>query len=138
MAASAGLLPGSSVRLETVIDGPLPEVLGDRDRLIQVLVNLVSNALKFTEQGSVTCRARVQGHFVVIDVVDTGIGIPESEHYKVFEKFNQIGTSLTSKPKGTGLGLAICKHIVESHGGRIFFVSKPGAGSTFTFTLPIA
>lgn len=138
MAASAGLLSSSTVRLDTVIDGPLPEVLGDRDRLIQVLVNLVSNALKFTEQGSVICHARIQGHYVVIDVVDTGIGIPESEHCKVFEKFNQIGTSLTSKPKGTGLGLAICKHIVESHGGRIFFVSKPGAGSTFTFTLPIA
>jgi PAS domain S-box-containing protein len=138
MAASAGLLPDGKVRLETVIDGPLPVVLGDRDRIIQVLVNLVSNALKFTEQGSVTCRARADGHFVVVDVADTGIGIPEGEHCKVFEKFNQIGTSLTTKPKGTGLGLAICKHIVESHGGRIHFVSKPGAGSTFTFTLPIA
>ena len=138
MAASAGLIQGKDVRLETVIDGHLPEVLGDRDRLIQVLVNLVSNALKFTEQGTVTCRARAQGHYVVVDVADTGIGIPEAEHYKVFEKFNQIGTSLTTKPKGTGLGLAICRHIVESHGGRIFFVSKPGAGSTFTFTLPIA
>ena len=138
MAASAGLIQGKDVRLETIIEGSLPEVLGDRDRLIQVLVNLVSNALKFTEKGTVTCRARAQGHYVVVDVADTGIGIPESEHHKVFEKFNQIGASLTNKPKGTGLGLAICRHIVESHGGRIFFVSQPGAGSTFTFTLPIA
>lgn len=138
MAASAGLLPDGKVRLKTVIEGTLPAVTGDRDRIIQVLVNLVSNALKFTEQGTVTCRARVDGHFVVVDVSDTGIGIPESEHYKVFEKFNQIGTSLTNKPKGTGLGLAICKHIVESHGGHIHFVSTPGVGSTFTFTLPIA
>jgi PAS domain S-box-containing protein len=138
MAASAGLLPDSKVRLETVIETPLPAVLGDRDRIIQVLVNLVSNALKFTEQGTVTCRARAEGGFVVMDVADTGIGIPESEHGKVFEKFNQIGTSLTTKPKGTGLGLAICKHIVESHGGHIHFISSPGTGSTFTFTLPIA
>jgi len=138
MAASVGLLQGKRVSLSTSIEGRLPEVLGDRDRLIQVLVNMVSNALKFTESGSVTCRARVEGHYVVIDVIDTGIGIPESEQHKVFEKFNQIGATLTNKPKGTGLGLAICKHIVESHGGRIFFVSRPGAGSTFTFTLPIA
>lgn len=139
MSASAGLLAsGHRVALNTRIEGRLPEILGDRDRIIQVLVNLVSNALKFTEQGSVTCRARVEGHFVVIDVSDTGIGIPEDEQHKVFEKFNQIGATLTNKPKGTGLGLAICKHIVESHGGRIFYVSKPGAGSTFTFTLPIA
>jgi len=138
MAASAGLLHNQDVRLETAIEGELPVVIGDRDRLIQVLVNLVSNALKFTEKGTVTCRARCLDGSVVVDVADTGIGIPESEHYKVFEKFNQIGATLTNKPKGTGLGLAICKHIVESHGGRIFFVSKPGVGSTFTFTLPIA
>jgi PAS domain S-box-containing protein len=139
MSASAGLLAASKkVTLATRIEGKLPEVMGDRDRIIQVLVNLVSNALKFTERGSVTCRARLEGHYVVIEVADTGIGIPEAEQHKVFEKFNQIGVTLTNKPKGTGLGLPICKHIVESHGGRIFFVSKPGSGSTFTFTLPIA
>ncbi len=139
MSASAGLLAANNqVALKTCIEGRLPEVMGDRDRIIQVLVNLVSNALKFTERGSVTCRARTDGHYVVIEVTDTGIGIPESEQHKVFEKFNQIGVTLTNKPKGTGLGLPICKHIVESHGGRIFFVSKPAAGSTFTFTLPIA
>ncbi|WP_029458984.1 PAS domain S-box protein [Solidesulfovibrio alcoholivorans] len=139
MSASAGLLAASKdVALKTCIEGRLPEVMGDRDRIIQVLVNLVSNALKFTERGSVTCRARADGHYVVIEVTDTGIGIPDTEQHKVFEKFNQIGATLTNKPKGTGLGLTICKHIVESHGGRIFFVSKPAAGSTFTFTLPIA
>lgn len=138
MAASAGLLHGKDVCLKTAIEGTLPIVCGDRDRIIQVLVNLVSNALKFTEQGTVFCRARTKDGFVVVDVTDTGIGIPESEHDKVFEKFNQIGSSLTNKPKGTGLGLAICKHIVESHGGCISFVSEPGVGSTFTFTLPIA
>lgn len=138
MVASAGLLHNQDVRLQTVIEGELPTVIGDRDRLIQVLVNLVSNALKFTEKGSVTCRAYCEDGFVVVDVADTGIGIPESEHVKVFEKFNQIGATLTNKPKGTGLGLAICKHIVESHGGRISFVSKLGGGSTFTFSLPIA
>ncbi|MHC1789371.1 PAS domain S-box protein [Solidesulfovibrio sp.] len=138
MSASVGLLQDKKVELTTRIEGRLPQIVGDRDRLIQVLVNLVSNALKFTEKGSVTCRARTQGHSSIIEVIDTGIGIPEAEQHKVFEKFNQIGVTLTNKPKGTGLGLAICKHIVESHGGRIFFVSKPGVGSTFTFTLPIA
>jgi len=138
MNASAGLLQNTKVVLDTRIEGRLPQVRGDRDRLIQVLVNLVSNAIKFTDQGYVACRARAQGNTIVIEVSDTGIGIPESEQGKVFEKFNQIGGTLTNKPKGTGLGLTICKHIVESHGGRIFFVSKPGAGSTFTFTLPIA
>ena len=138
MNASAGLLQNSQVVLDTRIEGRLPQVRGDRDRLIQVLVNLVSNAIKFTDQGYVACRARAQGNTIVVEVSDTGIGIPESEQGKVFEKFNQIGGTLTNKPKGTGLGLTICKHIVESHGGRIFFVSKPGAGSTFTFTLPIA
>jgi PAS domain S-box-containing protein len=138
MSASAGLLHGKAVVLDTRIEGRLPLVAGDRDRLIQVLVNLVSNAIKFTERGCVTCRARAQGNTIVIEVSDTGIGIPESEKDKVFEKFNQVGGTLTNKPKGTGLGLAICKHIVESHGGRIFFVSRPAAGSTFTFTLPIA
>lgn len=139
MSASEGLLAANKpVTLETHIDGPLPEVMGDPDRLIQVLVNLVSNALKFTEQGSVVCRARAENGSVIIDVADTGIGIPEGEQHKVFEKFNQIGATLTNKPKGTGLGLAICKHIVESHGGHISYVSRPGSGSTFTFTLPIA
>jgi PAS domain S-box-containing protein len=138
MNASAGLLQNAKVALDTRIEGRLPLVRGDRDRLIQVLVNLVSNAIKFTDQGYVACRARAQGNTIVIEVSDTGIGIPEAEQGKVFEKFNQIGGTLTNKPKGTGLGLTICKHIVESHGGRIFFVSKPGAGSTFTFTLPIA
>ncbi|EFL53170.1 PAS/PAC sensor signal transduction histidine kinase [Solidesulfovibrio fructosivorans JJ]] len=139
MSASEGLLAATPrVALKTSIQGRLPEVIGDRDRLIQVLVNLVSNALKFTEQGSVTCRARTADGYVVIDVADTGIGIPEAEQHKVFEKFNQIGATLTNKPKGTGLGLAICKHIVESHGGRISYVSRFGSGSTFTFALPIA
>jgi len=140
MSASEGLLAAASrkVALKTSIQGRLPEVIGDRDRLIQVLVNLVSNALKFTEQGSVTCRARAEDGYVVIDVADTGIGIPEADQHKVFEKFNQIGATLTNKPKGTGLGLAICKHIVESHGGRISYVSRFGSGSTFTFALPIA
>ncbi|MGE4536463.1 MAG: ATP-binding protein [Desulfovibrio sp.] len=139
MSASEGLLAASGkVALKTSIQGRLPEVIGDRDRLIQVLVNLVSNALKFTEQGSVTCRARAENGYVVIDVADTGIGIPEADQHKVFEKFNQIGATLTNKPKGTGLGLAICKHIVESHGGRISYVSRFGSGSTFTFALPIA
>ena len=90
---------------------------GDRDRLIQVVINLISNAVKFTDAGSVTCRARLRDDTVVVSVVDTGMGITPADQPKVFERFKQVGDTLTDKPKGTGLGLPICKEIVEHHGG---------------------
>jgi CheY-like chemotaxis protein len=118
----------------------LPETsgIGDRDKLIQVVINLISNAVKFTDQGSVTCRVRQRGQEVVVNVIDTGMGIAQEDYPKVFEKFKQVGDTLTNKPKGTGLGLPICKEIVEHHGGRIWVESEMGRGSTFSFTLPIA
>jgi PAS domain S-box-containing protein len=115
----------------------LPPIVGDRDRLIQVVINLISNAVKFTDAGSVTCRAATRGRELLISVTDTGMGIAADDLPKVFEKFKQVGDTLTDKPKGTGLGLSICKQIVEHHGGRIWAESAPGAGSTFAFTLPI-
>ena len=74
----------------------------------------------------------------MVSVIDSGIGIAPADQPKVFEKFKQVGDTLTDKPKGTGLGLPICKEIVEYHGGHIWVESKPGQGSTFSFTLPIA
>lgn len=118
------------------IEDGLPEVVGDEDRLEQVMINLISNAVKYTEKGTVTCRARKKNIEIVVSVIDTGKGINKSDHKKIFEKFKQTGTTLKGKPKGTGLGLPICKKIVEHHGGRIWVESEPGKGSNFSFTLP--
>ncbi len=115
----------------------LPLVVGDRDRLVQVMVNLLSNAVKFTEQGRVLCSAARQNNHLVVSVADTGIGIPTRDQALIFERFRQIGETLTGKPKGTGLGLSICKQIVEYHNGTIWFESEPGKGSHFHFSLPL-
>src|SRR4030095_11509135 len=111
---------------------------GDRDKLIQVVVNLLSNAVKFTDKGNVICRISQIGDEVKVDIIDTGIGIAESDYAAVFEQFKQVGgDTLTDKPKGTGLGLPICKEIVEHHCGRIWVESEVGKGSTFSFALPL-
>ena len=120
------------------IEDGLPDVIGDNDRLVQVVINLISNAVKFTKNGSVTCRVRRREHEVVTSIEDTGIGISDDNKKSVFEMFRQVHSTLTDKPKGTGLGLSICKHIVEKHGGRIWVESENGKGSTFSFTIPTA
>ncbi|MBI5305152.1 MAG: response regulator [Chloroflexi bacterium] len=135
--ATASLFEIKPVQLVAQIEADLPAVSGDRDRLIQVVINLISNAVKFTERGTVTCRAQREGDNVVVSVTDSGIGIDPKDHGKVFEQFVQVGDTLTNKPMGTGLGLPICKQIVEHHGGRIWVESELGKGSTFSFTLPI-
>ena len=109
---------------------------GDQDRLIQVVINLISNAVKFTDDGSVICSAKLHEGVLIVSVKDSGIGIAPADQSKVFEKFKQVGDTLTDKPKGTGLGLPICKEIVEYHGGRIWVESEPGQGSTFSFSIP--
>jgi len=119
------------------VESELPEVVGDNDKLTQVVINLISNAVKFTEEGTIICRARKINNEVTISVIDNGIGIAEADQEKIFEKFGQVGTTNKDKPKGTGLGLAICKEIVEHHGGRMWVESEPGKGSTFSFTLPL-
>jgi DNA-binding response OmpR family regulator len=103
-----------------------------------VVINLISNSVKFTDAGAVTCRAARRGEQLVISVSDTGLGISAADQGKVFERFKQVGDTLTDKPKGTGLGLPICREIVEHHGGRIWVESEPGKGSTFSFSLPLA
>ena len=114
----------------------LPLVVGDADRLQQVVANLLNNALKFTPSGAIRLWARDEGERVLIAVGDTGVGIAAEDQERIFEKFHQVGDILTAKPSGTGLGLAICRELVGAHGGRIWVESTPGRGSTFLFALP--
>ncbi|GAC1544393.1 MAG: hypothetical protein NVS2B7_18670 [Herpetosiphon sp.] len=120
----------------------LPEsetaVWADRDRILQVLANLLGNALKFTPQGQVVLSAQVEDQEVHIGIRDTGIGIDVADHEVIFEKFHQVGDTLTEKPTGTGLGLSICRDIITHHGGRIWVESSLNNGSVFRFILPLA
>jgi len=136
-AATAPLAEGKGLRLIVDMEEGLPPIQGDRDRLVQVLVNLVSNAVKFTVQGEIIIMACLGQAAIVVSVVDTGIGIAAESREEVFDKFHQIGDTLTDKPHGTGLGLAICKEIIVRHGGQIWVESEPGRGSRFRFTLPV-
>ena len=113
------------------VDENIPTMYGDRDRVMQVLVNLISNAVKFTDSGSITCTARAHDDEIMVSVSDTGSGISPEDQKKIFERFKQAGDTLTGKPKGTGLGLPICKQIVDHHQGRIWVDSKLGEGSSF-------
>jgi GGDEF domain-containing protein len=120
----------------------LPPVYGDREKIEQILTNLLGNAIKFTpEGGEIVFLAKViqgVGNMVSISVRDSGIGIPEDQTEKIFEKFHQVEGSLHRSVSGTGLGLAITKGLVEQHRGKIWVESEVGKGSTFTFTLPVA
>ena len=138
--ATASLLTGDGPSMVVDVAPGLPQPIGDRDRLIQVVINLISNAVKFTPTGSITCTARPDpdGDAVLVRVIDTGVGIAPEDHERVFEQFGQAGDTLTDKPRGTGLGLAICREIVEHHGGRLWLESAVGQGATFSFTLPVA
>ncbi|HEY9607163.1 MAG TPA: response regulator, partial [Allocoleopsis sp.] len=138
LAVTSALLQLKNLQLVKDVEENLPEVVGDKDRLIQVAINLISNAVKFTDTGSITCRVCQSDREIVVSIIDTGMGIAPTDQPKVFEKFKQVGDTLTDKPKGTGLGLPICKQIVEHHGGKIWVESELGKGSTFSFTLPIS
>ena len=135
--STRGLWGLKGIRMETEVEDGLPPVRGDRSRLVQVLVNLISNAVKFTDAGTVVCRARLEAGVVVVSVEDTGAGIPADAREDIFEKFKQVGDTLTAKPVGTGLGLPICRQIVEHHGGTIWVESEPGKGSVFSFGIPV-
>jgi len=118
--------------------GKLPKFKFDKNRIIQVLTNLINNATKFTpENGKITIEAEMQKNNILIKVKDTGIGLAEKNLKSVFKPFFQIIPSYKIRDKGTGLGLSICKGIIEQHGGKIWIESKLGKGSTFYFTLPL-
>jgi signal transduction histidine kinase len=135
-AATESLAQNKKLSLKTEVAKTLPIGLGDEQRLTQVLLNLVGNAIKFTDAGEVRVTAKaVNGHFNV-SVTDTGPGIPEEHQGRIFEQFHQVDSSNTKAKGGTGLGLAIAKQIVEMHGGRIWVESTLGKGSTFQMELP--
>ncbi len=116
----------------------LPELILDKNRIIQVLNNLIKNAIKFTPaKGKITIIAEKQENNILVKVKDTGISMSEKDLKNIFEPFFQVDSSYRRKYEGTGLGFAICKGIVEQHGGKILAESIVGKGSTFYITLPL-
>lgn len=127
----------AKIQLASAIPGDLPPVLADENRLAQIMYNLIGNAVKFSDRGSVRVTAGESGEMVEVWVEDTGQGIPPEKLEDIFKSFEQVDASVTRKHGGTGLGLSITKHLVESHGGKIWVESAPGKGSKFCFTLPV-
>jgi signal transduction histidine kinase len=117
----------------------LPPALADRDKVVQILINLISNALKYSPGGTVTVAAHASEQSVFISVSDQGPGIAPEQRARLFQRFERtpsrsVGSGERAKPTGTGLGLFLTRHLVESHGGRIWVESEPGQGATFIFT----
>jgi CheY-like chemotaxis protein len=142
MSTTVGLVKDKPVALKQEIDPELPLLSIDPMKIRQVLLNLLSNAAKFTEEGSITVNASVQVRErekpeVLVQIIDTGAGIAPEDQVKLFQPFSQVDGSLTRKTGGSGLGLSICHHLVRLHGGRIGLESEVGNGSNFYFTLPI-
>ena len=138
MFSSVGSLADEKkLTLTANIPPDLPRGRGDERRIAQVLLNLVGNAIKFTEAGEVSVEVTAQNGQFFVAVADTGPGIPEADRQKIFEEFQQADSSSTRRQGGTGLGLSIAKRIIELHGGRMWVDSTVGKGSTFSFTLPI-
>jgi len=129
----------NAVDFKPDLDPRLPIVTGDRDRLVQVVSNLVNNAVKYSPEGGiVTISSRAEGGYALITVADTGLGIPPDEIAHVFERFRRVRSGAAQSIAGTGLGLTIVKQIVEMHGGKIWVESAVGHGSAFHFTIPLA
>lgn len=135
--SSYSLIEDKEIVLLDNIEDDLPKVMVDEDKIYQVFINVISNAVKFTEKGHIILGAKRKNEKEIqISIKDTGIGIDNKCFEIIFDRFKQLGDTL-NKPKGTGLGLPICKNIVENHGGTIWVNSEVGKGSTFYFTLPI-
>lgn len=139
MSTVSGLLADKPVELRQEISPLLPLVIGDETRLRQVLLNLLGNAAKYTDQGSITLRVVQNGrNMVQVSVIDTGIGIHPEDFERIFEEFQQTEEAFALRKVGTGLGLPISKRFVELHGGKLWVESELGRGSAFHFTLPVA
>jgi signal transduction histidine kinase len=136
-AAVESLADEKKLALKIDLPNNLPVARGDERRLTQVLLNLVGNAIKFTDQGEVKIKAAAANGAYTLSVCDTGPGIPPGDQAKIFEEFQQADSSATKKKGGTGLGLSIARRIIELHGGRIWVDSEVGKGATFSFTLPV-
>jgi signal transduction histidine kinase len=131
------LVAEKRIAFEVDMPADLPQGRGDQRRLTQVLLNLVGNAIKFTDSGKVCIRAAAENGSFYVSVCDTGPGISKADQSNLFEEFRQVDNSITKRKGGTGLGLAISRRIIELHGGRIWVESIPGQGSTFSFTVPV-
>lgn len=132
------MLDGKPIALKAEIDDSFPSVRGDENRLIQILFNLVHNAIKFTDEGTITIRATAANGFASIQVEDTGVGIEEKALQSIFQPYEQAELNSIRASGGFGLGLHISRQLVELHGGTLSVQSTPGKGSAFTFTLPLA
>jgi signal transduction histidine kinase len=139
LTTTSQLFEERNIQIELDLPEAIPPIIADRDRIMQVMLNLLSNAMKFcnSEAGWVGLRLWVSEGSVQVDVSDNGPGIPPEDQQIIFEKFRQVGNTLTEKPQGTGLGLPICRRIITYFGGRLWVESKAGEGATFSFTLPV-
>lgn len=135
--AVARLYEVRGLTVHNTVPSDLPPLYVDRTRVRQVLINLLNNAARFTARGGSTVRARVDDGNVVVEVSDTGVGIPSADIPKVFEEFQQLDGTMRRPHDGSGLGLAICQRFVELHGGTIWAESEVDRGTTFSFTLPM-
>jgi signal transduction histidine kinase len=138
MSTASALVRDKDVELDQDIAPNLPAVQADKARIRQVLLRLLANAAKFTEQGAITVRAWSTNGDLRVSVSDTGVGIPAEDQERIFERFEQGTLENGSRPNGAGLGLALSKEFVEMHGGRIWVESEANKGSTFTFSLPLS
>jgi signal transduction histidine kinase len=138
LAACRPMIEEGKFEVITEIDPDLPPIQADRDAMIEVLINLVSNAIKYSpDERLLIIRANAEGDRASISVVDRGIGIARHEHRRIFEKFYRVECRRTCEVGGSGIGLSLVEHIVNAHHGDVVVDSKPGAGSTFTVRLPI-
>ena len=138
MESSLPLVRDKRIDIETDIALDLPAVRADRTKVRQILLNFLSNAVKFTTEGRIVVKARPDGSMMHVTVADTGIGIRASDLERLFEPFHRLDSRLAREAGGTGLGLAISKRFVELQGGRVWAESRENQGSTFHFTLPLA
>ncbi len=137
VASTASLARAKGLEVKTEVPSNLPIAHGDERRITQVLLNVVGNAIKFTDSGSVVIRAKVVDNHFTIAVQDTGPGIPLADQGRIFDEFQQVDNSSTRQKGGTGLGLSISRRLVRAHGGHIDVQSMPGHGSTFNIVLPV-
>ena len=140
VSATSQLVRDNRVALLVDLPHEVPLITADRDRLMQVLLNLISNAVKFCDStdGQVNIKLSEEQDTLRVDVSDNGQGIRLEDQKIIFEKFHQVGNTLTGKPQGTGLGLSISRQIVSHFGGRLWVESLPGGGATFSFTMPLS
>ncbi|PIU41874.1 MAG: hypothetical protein COS99_03125 [Candidatus Omnitrophica bacterium CG07_land_8_20_14_0_80_42_15] len=131
------LMESKKLCIKLSLSKEMPKIMFDKDKITQVLINLINNALKFTDKGGLIIKSVKLKNGIRISVIDTGMGIKKEDLHKLFRSFSQINTDRGERPKGTGLGLAISKMIIEKHGGSFEVKSEWGSGSVFSFILPI-